>query len=178
VLWQGLALLVLVLGLSTIFAAVVTAGEAWQEHAQTRWPAVTASVDRCALEEASTRQPARYHIRCRVRYTVGSEPHVASLYSMNVPSPQVWQYPRNQIGPLEAWVDRNPPGTPIVIHYNPANHAKVALVATDMPRGGPRTHNNVKLLEFFAGSFLALLVIARITRPRSLRPTEPYSPDL
>jgi hypothetical protein len=42
-------------------------------------------------------------------------------------------------------------------------------VANYMPRGGPRTPNNVKLLEFLAGSFLVLGAIARITRPRSLR---------
>jgi hypothetical protein len=32
-------------GLCTIFASVVTAAQAWQDHAQKRWPEVTARVD-------------------------------------------------------------------------------------------------------------------------------------
>jgi hypothetical protein len=44
--WLGLLmLLVVLLGLCTIFATVVTVAEAWQEHAQARWPQVTARVD-------------------------------------------------------------------------------------------------------------------------------------
>ena len=54
------------------------------------------------------------------------------------------------------------------MRYDPARHTKVVLVETDMPGGGPRTPSNVKLLEVCAGSFLVLLAIARITRPRSL----------
>ena len=35
----------------------------------------------------------------------------------------------------------------VVVHYDPADHVKVALVATDMPLGGPRTPSNLKVLE-------------------------------
>jgi hypothetical protein len=35
----------------------------------------------------------------------------------------------------------------IVVHYDPADHVKVALVATDMPLGGSRTPSNLKVLE-------------------------------
>jgi hypothetical protein len=40
--WLGLIVLVVLLGLCTTFALVVTAAQAWQEHAQARWPEVTA----------------------------------------------------------------------------------------------------------------------------------------
>ncbi|MGA8678094.1 MAG: hypothetical protein WB621_23000 [Candidatus Acidiferrales bacterium] len=63
-------------------------------------------------------------------------------------------------------MDEHPQGTPILVRYDPADHTKVVLVANYMPRGGPRTPSNVKLLEVCAGSFLVLLTIARITRPR------------
>jgi hypothetical protein len=99
---------------------------------------------------------------------VVAAPPKTNVYSSNVPSPNVWQYPPNQIGPFEEWVEEHPSATPIVVHYDPADHTKVVLVANYMPLGGPRTPNNVKLLEFVAGSFLVLLTIARITRPRSL----------
>lgn len=55
----------------------------------------------------------------------------------------------------------------MLVRYDPDHHTKVVLVASDTPLGGQRTPNNVKLLEFLAGSFLVLLTIARITRPRS-----------
>jgi Protein of unknown function (DUF3592) len=165
--WLGLMVLVVLLGLCTIFASVVTAAQAWQEHAQARWPEVTARVDRCGLNKSSS-GPRRYYISCRLSYALGVEQNATNVYSSKVPPPEVRQYPPNQIGPFEEWVDQHPPGTPIVVHYDPAHHTKVVLVADYMPRGGPRTPNNVKLLEFLAGSFLALAAIARITRPRSL----------
>jgi hypothetical protein len=107
----------------------------------------------------------RFYIRCRVNYEVGAQQHAANIYSTNVPSPEIWQYPPNQIAPFEEWVNGHPPGTPIVVRYDPADHTKIVLVAANMPGGGPRTPNNVKLLEFLAGSFLVLLTISRITRP-------------
>jgi hypothetical protein len=176
--WLGLMVLVILFGLCTIFASVVTVAQAWQEHAQTRWPEVTARVDRCGLDQKSTGRREGYHIHCRLSYAVGAERNVANVYSRNVPSRNVSQYPPNQIGPFEEWVDEHPPGTPIVLRYDPADHAKVVLVAANMPFGGPRTQNNVKLLEFLAGSFLVLLMIARITRPRSLWQSESITPGL
>jgi hypothetical protein len=167
--WLGLMVLVVLLGLCTIFASVVTAAQAWQEHAQARWPEVTARVDTCGLNKSSTGQRhGSYYISCRLSYAVGAEQNTTNVYSTKVPPPEVQQYPPNQIGPFEEWVDQHPPGTPIVVRYDPAHHTKVVLVADYMPRGGPHTPNNMKLLEFLAGGFLVLLAIARITRPRSL----------
>jgi hypothetical protein len=166
--WLGLTVLVVFSGLCTIFASVVTLAQAWQEHAQARWPEVTTHVDRCGLDQTSSGRREKYYIHCRLSYAVGAEQNVTNVYSSNVASPKIWQYPPNQIGPFEEWVDEHPPGTPIVMHYDPADHTKVVLVATDLPLGGPRTPSNIKLLEVLAGSFLVLLTIARITRPRSL----------
>ena len=167
----GLMALVALSGLCTIFALVVTAAEAWQEHAQEQWPEVTAHVDRCGLDQTSSGRREKFYIHCRLSYPVGAERDVANVSSSNVPSPKIWQYPPNQIGPPEAWVDEHPPGTPIVVRYDPSHHTKVVLVENDMPPlGGPRTPRNMKLLEVCAGSFLVLLTIARITRPRFARP--------
>jgi hypothetical protein len=163
--WVGLTVLVLFLGLCTVFASVVTVAQAWQEHLQSRWPEVTARVDKCGLVRMSSGRRERFYIRCRVNYEVGAQQHAANIYSTNVPSPEIWQYPPNQIAPFEEWVNGHPPGTPIVVRYDPADHTKIVLVAANMPGGGPRTPNNVKLLEFLAGSFLVLLTISRITRP-------------
>jgi hypothetical protein len=165
----GLMVLLLLFGLCTIFASVITVAQAWQEHAQAQWPEVTARIDKCALDRKSTGRREGFHIHCRLSYAVGAEQHATNIDSRNVPSPEVSQYPPNQIGPFEEWVNEHPPGTRIVLRYDPATHTKVVPVADYVPGGGPRTPNNVKLLEFLAGSFLVLLMIARITRPQSLR---------
>ena len=162
--WLGLSVLVALSGLCTLFASVVTAAQAWQEHAQARWPEVTARVDRCGLDQTSSGRREKYYIHCRLSYALGAEQNVTNIYSSNVPSPEIWQYPPNQIGPLEYWVDEHPQGTPIVVHYDPANHRKAVLVTTDMPLGGPRTPNNLKVLGVFAATSVLLLTIARITR--------------
>jgi hypothetical protein len=167
--WLGLTVLVVFSGLCTIFVSVATTVQAWQEHSQARWPEVTARVDGCGLTRTSSNGARTFYIRCRLSYAVGAEQNTTNLYSSNVPAPEIWQYPPNQIAPLEKWVDEHPQGTPIVVQYDPAKHTKVVLVEDYMPPlGGPRTPRNLKLLEVCAGSFLVLLTIARITRPRSL----------
>lgn len=158
--WLGLVALVALSGLCTIFAAVATAAQAWQDQAQARWPEVAARIDRCSLTQTSTGQRNKYYIRCRLSYAVGPEQNVTTVFS-------IWRYPLSRSGPLQEWVDQHPQGTPIVVRYDPANHSKVVMAATDMVFRVPRTANNVKLLEVWAGSFLVLVTIAGFTRPRS-----------
>lgn len=165
--WRGLAgFMGFFAGLCTIFVLVVTVAEAWQERAQARWPEVMAHVDTCGMDQSST-DSDRYYIDCRLSYTVGAEQIVTSIRSRNVSSPQIWQYPANQIQPFEEWVDAHPPGTPLAVHYDPLDHKRAVLVVTDMPRGGPRAATDLKLLGVFATTCIVLLTIARIARPRS-----------
>jgi hypothetical protein len=167
--WRGIAaLLGVVAGLCTIFAMVVTAAEAWQAHAEAQWPETTARVDRCYLHQTSTGRRDRYYIDCRLSYAVGSEQIAAHAYSAHVPSREVPQYPPNQIGPLEDWVNRHPPGTEMEVRYDPAKPSKMVPVATDMPRAaGPHPASDLKLVGFFAASSVLLLSIARIWRLKS-----------
>jgi hypothetical protein len=74
--------------------------------------------------------------------------------------------PRSFAQQLQEWVDEHPEGTPIAVHYDPANRKKAVLVTTDMPLGRPRTPDNLKLLGFFAVSCAVLLTVARVARPR------------
>jgi hypothetical protein len=163
--WLGLMVLVVFSGSCTIFVLMVTVAQAWQEHTQAQWPEVTARVDQCGMRQTSTGRREKYHIHCRLSYAVGAEQNVSYVYSRNVPSPRIWQYPPNQIGPLEEWVDAHPPGTPIVVRYDPAHHTKIVLAKDYMPQAGPRTPRNLKLLAVWAESFLVLLIVARIARP-------------
>jgi len=160
--WLGVIVLALLCGLCTIFATVTTVTQAWQEHVQSQWPEVTARVDRCAMLKTSAGRKM-FYIDCRLSYAVGTEQNIATVYSL-------WVYPSAN-GPLAEWVDEHPQGTPILVRYNPADHTKVVQLAPLMPGGGLHTPNNIKLLEFFAASFLVLALITLLTRPRTPVPS-------
>jgi hypothetical protein len=161
----GRVALVILTGLCTAFAAVATAAQAWQEHVRARWPVVTAHVGLCSMEQRSFGWK-RYHIHCRLNYVVGAENNVLNVYSRFVPPANAAQYPANQIAPYEVWLEEYPPGTPILLHYDPDQPAKAVLAGNYPPLGGPHTASNLKLLTFFAGIFLVLLTLARATWPR------------
>ena len=173
--WRGLVVLLLVFfgltaGLCTVFALVVTAANAWVEHAQAQWPEVTARVQRCGVD-IYTHKPEAYWIDCSISYVVRGEEIVSHVHSHSTPAPRrvIWQYPAGQFDKMQEWADAHPERTPIVVHYDPANHKKAVLVNTDMPRGGPDTPNNLRLLGFFALFSALLMMGARIARPREIR---------
>jgi hypothetical protein len=178
-LWLGVVVLALFTGLCSIFALVVTAAEGWQEHAQVQWPEATARVQRCGVD-IYTHKPEAYWIDCLISYSAGAEEVVAKVHSRSTPAPRrvISQHPAQQIEIMQAWVDAHPPGTAIAVHYDPANHKEAVLVATDMPLGGLKTPDNLRLLGVAAGSCALLLAIARITRPSSgaVGPTSPFDP--
>jgi len=164
--WLALPVLGLLAGLCSIFALVVSLAEGCQEHAQAQWPEAMARVQTCGVD-IYMQEPESYWIDCRISYLVGAEEIVTKVHSRITPAPRgvIWQYPAMQIGLMQEWVDAHPQGTPVPVHYDPANHKKAVLVPTDMPLGGPRTPGNLKLLGVAAGSCALLLAIARITRP-------------
>jgi len=166
-LWRGILMLLGgFAGLCTLFALIATALGAWQEHREAQWPQTTARVEKCRLRAASSRRGSGYYIDCVLSYEVGEGKYRARVHSASVPAPDrvIWQYPPRQFERLEEWVDAHPEGTPIVVHYDPANPGKVALVVTDMPGGGPRTPSNLRVLGVFAVACAALLGVARIGR--------------
>ncbi len=161
--WRGIVgLLGVFAGLCTIFALVVTVAEGWQEQAQAKWPVATARVERCGLHPTSTSRRNSYYIVCQLSYVVGGEEMMTRATSRTAPGPGVWQYPPNQIGPLQEWLDKHPQGTSIAMHYDPGNPRKAVPVAADALPGRPRTPNNLKLLGIAAMSCFVLLALSRI----------------
>lgn len=165
-LWGILGLLVLFLGLCTLFVLVVTIGEAWQEHTEDQWPAATARIQECDFDRYTVK-PGSYWILCRISYLLGDEEITTTIHSSSTPAPRrvLGAHPAAQAELMEDWAAAHPQGTPIVIHYDPANHKKAVALTTDMPLGGRRTPTNLKLLEAFAGAFAVLLLLSRLTRP-------------
>jgi hypothetical protein len=159
-------------GLCTILVLLVTAMEAWQEHAQAQWPEVSASIRQCrvefspASERGTDQREGYYYINCGISYLVGSEEIVTNIQSRSTPAPNLpAQDPWATVNRLHAWVNEHPRETPISVHYHPLHLKQAALVATDMPLGGPRTPSNLKLLGIFAAACATLLAIAKIRLP-------------
>jgi len=152
--------------LCTLFALVLTAAEGWQEHAQARWPEAMARVQRCGVD---IYQLEYRWIDCSIRYAVSGEQIESHVHSLTTPTSRrlTWQYPAGRIARMQEWVDEHPEGTPMAVHYDPSNPKNAVLVTTDMPRGGPRTPGNLRLLWGAALSSAVLLTIARITRPKN-----------
>lgn len=173
----GLTLLAVFFGLCTIFAGVVTAANAIQERTEAGWPKATATVD--SIDMVKTSSGARqYYIRCRLKFIADTQQIVTKIYSRNVPPAEVSQYPPNQIGPFIDWVNAHPPGTQILVRYDPAQPTKAVLAEDYMPMGGPQTPNNIKLTEFVTAGFLFLMIVVRATGQRSREETDDTSLSL
>jgi hypothetical protein len=170
--WRGwvtvvATVLALFTGLCTLFASVVTAQQAWEEHTQAQWPEVVAQVQRCGLD-LYTYKPHAYWINCSISYQVRGVEITSRVHSRSfrAPSGIVWESSPASAR-LKQWVDAHSQGTQIPVHYDLANPQKAVLSATtDMPLAGPRTPDNLKLLGFFGVSFIVMLTLARIAWPR------------
>lgn len=152
-------------GLCMLFALVVTALEAWSEHAQAQWPEATARIGECALDQYPS-HPEDYLIECKIKYPVGTDIMHSKVRSRTTPAPDrlIWSYPAGTFDRMQQWVAAHGAGTPLTVHYDPADPTRAALLATDMPLGGPRTPGNVKLLGGTAAIFAVLCAAAYLMR--------------
>ncbi|MGA7930145.1 MAG: DUF3592 domain-containing protein [Candidatus Sulfotelmatobacter sp.] len=155
--------------LCALFSLIVTAGVAWQEYREVRWPEATATIQRCRVERASNRSGSNI-IDCRIGYVVDGETLKSHVNSTSWPAPEkvVWEFHPGQaqemFDTMQGWVEAHPPGTTIAVRYDPASHAKAVLVTTDMPLGGSRTPRNVRTTEGAAALCAAMLIIAILAR--------------
>jgi hypothetical protein len=156
-------------GLCVVFLLLVTAALAWEDHAHAQWPAATAQIQRCDLDQYPP-DPKYYRIDCSVSYIVHGEEILSHVYSRTTLDPRRirWEYPTPQFKKLQEWVDTHPKGTLIAVHYDPASHEKAVLIVTDMPLGGTQVLGCFRLLEVAAASCVVLVTIARIIMPRPI----------
>jgi hypothetical protein len=162
---QGLvALLGLFAGLCAIFAAIVSAAEAYREQVQASWPKANARIQECSVEPyepfRSDGSGTVWHIECAITYALSAEEVATQIRSRSTPHGA-------NIALLDQWVADHPRLTPIVVRYDPSNHKNAIPAGTDMPYTGPRTPQNLKLLLIFSAGCVGLLTIARVMRRRS-----------
>jgi len=166
--WRGIVLLLGgFAGLCTLLAGVVTAFEFWRDQVHAGWPTAQAQVAQCEVREYRGSAKS-YYIRCLFAYRVAGQAVQARVDSKMVPDPArvIWRSPGfPALGDLQQWVDAHPAGTPIELHYDPAQPRTAALVVTDMPLAGPRTPDNLRVVGVFATLCLVLLLLGGVRRP-------------
>src|SRR5258706_802839 len=120
--------------LCTIFALVVTVAEGWTEHAESSWPAASASIQHCALDTYVRVRNGmgikRSRITCDIQYAVNGEDVQARLHSASSSSDK-------DISRMQHWVSEHATGKSIEIHRDPSNSKNAVLTETDMPFAGP-----------------------------------------
>jgi hypothetical protein len=177
--WRGwvtfvAATLGLFTGLCALFALVVTAAQAWQEHAEAQWPEATAQVQQCGLHLYSRRYQ-KYWIQCDIHYEVHGQEIAARVHALSAadPSRVIWESSPGGFGRMQEWVDEHPQGATIRVHYDPRHTQKALIFENGVPLGGPKTPDNLKLLGFFAVSCVVMVTIARVVwRGRGEFPTQ------
>jgi hypothetical protein len=162
--WGVILLLGLFLGLCSIFALITTAAGAWYEHVEMGWPETPAVIKQCKAgryyPNGGGARENPWLIECRIAYAVNGIPIETKILSATTLSAKVF-------ASMSDWVERHKPEAALVVRYDPADHNKALLTATDMPNGGPRTTGNLQTLSYFAIACAVFLVIARITRPNA-----------
>jgi hypothetical protein len=160
--WGVILLFGVFLGLCSIFALVTTAAGAWYEHVEMSWPQTPAVIKQCragrSFPNGGGTRANPWLIECRIAYAVNGTPIETEIDSATTLSSEVF-------ASMSDWVELHKSGATLVVRYDPANHSKVVLTATDMPIGGPRTPGNLQTLLYFAFACAIFLVVAGITRP-------------
>ena len=160
--WGVIFLFGVFLGLCSVFAIVTTAAGAWHEHIESSWPQTRAAIKQCKAGRSfpnggGTRENP-WIIECHITYTVNGAPIETEIDSAATRSTEVF-------ASMSEWEELHKSGATLVVRYDPANHRKAVLKATDMPMGGPRTPGNLQTLLYFAFACAIVLGIARIARP-------------
>jgi hypothetical protein len=153
-------------GMCSLFALIVTAGEALRELTQARWPEVTATIERCSIDlqyyDGPNSDDPTWWLECKIGFRAGTDQILARIYSGHRSNPSQG-YPEL----MNRWVNDHPPGSTIVVRYNPTD-LKALPVRDYLPNGEPRTLSNLKLLSGFTlacASLLAISVWFRRIRP-------------
>src|SRR5271166_3387399 len=99
-------------GLCTVLVLVVTAGEAWREHAQESWPEVAATIERCSVDLRYFNGPSdsdpTWWLECPIGFRAGTEQIKATIHSGHPGNPSQG-YPDL----MYQWIDDHPSGSTI-----------------------------------------------------------------
>ena len=151
-------------GLCTVFALLVSVGEAWQQHVRQSWPETTATIKSCDVGPYVTWRKnagASQVIDCRIHYVIDDKVIETRLLSRSAVAASVIQQ-------MVDWANDHAPGSSIAIRYDPQKYNRaIPAITTDMPYGGSTTPNNLRVVRMFSILCVVLLAISWMLRPRT-----------
>jgi hypothetical protein len=155
-------------GLCSVLVLIITAGEAWREHAQESWPEVAATIDRCNVDLRYFNGPddsdPTWWLECQIGFRAGAGRVKATIHSGHRSNPSQG-YPEL----MNQWVKNHPSGSVIVVRYDPTDLKAATPASEYMPNGGPRTRYNLRFLLICSSACISLLTIAMLFRRRARR---------
>jgi hypothetical protein len=150
-------------GLCAVFAACATLSDWHDQSAQSRWPVVSAVVDRAEVV-ASSRAPKDgggtvWKLRYRVRYELNGEQQAATVTSHPV-------FLEAEAARLQAWAAQHRKGDHIDVRVDPSRPNLAAFASAEASGSAERMHNDFVLLMIAAVVSTGLLALAKYLRAR------------
>jgi hypothetical protein len=148
-------------GLCAIFAACATLIDWHVEFTRSRWPVVSATLERADVVVAR-RAPndgggRSWRLSARVRYEAGGKARTAVLTSRTVHSEQ-------EALPLHSWAGQHRSGGQIDVRYDPRQPGRVVFASAEGPFAAGRIRTDLILFTLAAIASVALLELAKMLR--------------
>jgi hypothetical protein len=145
---------------------VKTGFDTYEESKHAKWPTVLATITQQSVRQAHARGRAsasRYlwYIQGEVRYSVSGEAQTSSLRSRIT-------YSAREGARMRMWVSRHPPGTSLLVRYDPQHHDISVPHGGDMPESGPQASDDLKLALIFLLPSIAFVAIGRALQRRGI----------
>ncbi len=147
----------------TLVIIVKTAMDAYHEKQHAAWPMVVATITKQTVRKIPAGSRGEWYIESALRYKVDGEELTASTRSRGG---AFWEE-----SSMRRWSSQHPPGTTLLIRYDPQHRDSVALNpdANDMPESGPQVPGDLKALLLFSFLSMALIAIGVLQR-RKVKP--------
>ena len=152
--WVGLSSLFFLL--CAVLALIVTLAEGWGEYRQSQWPATTARIQRCQLDQSPGDSETYVVIDCRIAFARSGQAIESRARSRSRRA--------SRGGALQDWLESHPDGSSILARYNPDSPGQAALITPEPVLWGPHTPENLRLFALFAIASVATFATARIGR--------------
>jgi hypothetical protein len=141
---------------------VKTAVDTYQENRHAKWPTVTATITQQAVRHFMNGRDEAWRIESEVRYTVEGVEMTANFHS--------------GIGNLleeramRTWAAQHPPGTSLLVRYDPQHHDRIIPDAGAMPGSEPQVPDDLKGTILFFILTTACIIIGRVPQRGKVEP--------
>jgi hypothetical protein len=147
-------------GVVALLIVVKLSFDAYRESEQAKWPAAVATITESTVLK-SYRKGYEWHIETEVRYLVDGKELRSSIHSRVASS--------GDERDMYRWVSRHPPGTPLLIRYDPGHRDTIVPDTGDMPESGSQVPGDWQMFLIFSALSVTLMAIGHVLRRREAK---------